>query len=87
VNFSNRKFCKKVKESKFFAALLVVDKCLLQQLDHFYNQDALREQCSFKHVELNSKLEGPAKQKGMPSKDLKSKKSWQVKTTSNKQDT
>jgi hypothetical protein len=57
VNFSGRKVSKRVKESEFVAALLVVAKCLLQQLDHLANQDTLRAQYSLKHVELNSKLE------------------------------
>jgi hypothetical protein len=56
VNFNGRKVSKRVKESKIAAALLAVAKYLLQQLDHLVNQDALRAQYSFKHVELNSKL-------------------------------
>ena len=52
MNFSGRKVSKRVKESKFAVA-----KCLLQQLDHLANEDALRAQYSLKHVELNSKLE------------------------------
>jgi hypothetical protein len=48
---------KKVKKSKFVATLLAVDKCLLQQIDHLANQEALQAQDSLKHVELNSKIE------------------------------
>jgi len=46
-----------VKESVFAAALLAVAKFVLQQLDHLAKQDALRAQCSLKHVELDSKHE------------------------------
>jgi hypothetical protein len=57
VNFRGRKVSKRVKESEFAAALLALDKSLLQQLDHLASQDALRAQYSLKHVGLDFKLE------------------------------
>jgi hypothetical protein len=57
MNSRGRKVSKRVKESEFAPALLVVAKSLLQQLDHLANQDALRTLYSLKPVKSNSKLE------------------------------